>query len=130
MAEYINPDYVPEPEKMNVKKGLEGAVIDTTSVSKVNADTNSLVYRGYPVQDLAENCRFEEVAYLLYNGELPTASQLSDFEKKERGYRDISTTLLNVIKSRCMIYETDSRRCLGFADKSQPRRELPIGIAL
>lgn len=99
MAEYINPDYVPEPEKMNVKKGLEGAVIDTSSVSKVNAETNSLVYRGYPVQDLAENCSFEEVAYLMYNGELPNASQLADFTKKERGYREISTTLLNVIKA-------------------------------
>lgn len=99
MAEYINPDYVPEPEKMNVKKGLEGAVIDTTSVSKVNPDTNSLIYRGYPVQDLAENCSFEEVAYLLYNGELPNASQLSAFTAKERGYREISNTLLGVIKA-------------------------------
>jgi len=96
--EYINPDYVPEPEKMNVKKGLEGAVIDTSSVSKVNPDTNSLIYRGYPVQDLAENCRFEEVAYLLYNGELPTAAQLADFEKKERSLREISKDNLNVIK--------------------------------
>ncbi|MGZ3769513.1 MAG: bifunctional 2-methylcitrate synthase/citrate synthase [Bdellovibrio sp.] len=99
MAEYINPDYVPEPEKMNVKKGLEGAVIDTSSVSKVNPETNSLIYRGYPVQDLAENCSFEEVAYLLYNGELPTAAQLADFTKKERSYRDLSSTLLNVIKA-------------------------------
>lgn len=99
MAEYINPDYVPEPDKMNVKKGLEGAVIDTTSVSKVNPHTNSLIYRGYPVQDLAEHCSFEEVAYLMYNGELPTQAQLTEFTKKERGYRDISTTLLNVIKA-------------------------------
>jgi 2-methylcitrate synthase len=99
MAEYINPDYVPEPEKMNVKKGLEGAVIDTSSVSKVNPDTNSLVYRGYPVQDLAENCRFEEVAYLMYMGELPTAAQLAEFERKERSYRDISKECLSVIKT-------------------------------
>lgn len=99
MAEYINPDYVPEPEKMNVKKGLEGAVIDTSSVSKVNPETNSLVYRGYPVQDLAENCSFEEVAYLLYHGELPTASQLAAFTQKERNSRDLSKTLIAVIKS-------------------------------
>lgn len=99
MAEYINPDYVPEPEKMNVKKGLEGVVMDTSGISKVNADTNSLLYRGYPVQDLAENCSFEEVAYLLYNGELPTKSQLEDFSKKERSYREISKENLNVIKA-------------------------------
>jgi 2-methylcitrate synthase len=95
---YINPDYVPEPEKMNVKKGLEGAVIDTSSVSKVNPDTNSLIYRGYPVQDLAENCRFEEVAYLLYKGELPNEQQLREFENLERSYRTLSENNLNVIK--------------------------------
>ncbi|MBC7743347.1 MAG: bifunctional 2-methylcitrate synthase/citrate synthase [Bdellovibrionaceae bacterium] len=99
MAEYINPDYVAEPEKMNVKKGLEGVVMDTSSVSKVNADTNSLVYRGYPVQDLAENCSFEEVAYLMYTGELPNKSQLEEFTKKEKSMRDISRDNLNVIKA-------------------------------
>ncbi|MCX7978476.1 MAG: bifunctional 2-methylcitrate synthase/citrate synthase [Bdellovibrionaceae bacterium] len=97
--EYVNPDYVPEPEKMNVKKGLEGAVVDTSAVSKVNPDTNSLIYRGYPVQELAELCRFEEVAYLLYHGELPTNPQLSEFESKERGYREISKDCLSVIKT-------------------------------
>ena len=97
-ANYVNPDYVPEPEKVNVKKGLEGAVIDTSSVSKVNADTNSLIYRGYPVQDLAEKCKFEEVAYLLYNNELPNTSQLAEFEKTERSYREISKDNLEVIR--------------------------------
>jgi 2-methylcitrate synthase len=97
--DYVNPDYVPEPEKVNTKKGLEGAVIDTSSVSKVNPDTNSLIYRGYPVQDLAENCSFEEVAYLMYKGELPTKAQLKEFETLERSYRDISKDNLGVIKA-------------------------------
>ncbi len=99
MSEYINPDYIAEPEKMNVKKGLEGVVMDTSSVSKVNAETNSLVYRGYPVQDLAENCSFEEVAYLMYNGELPNAAQLIEFSKKEKSLREISKANLNVIQT-------------------------------
>jgi 2-methylcitrate synthase len=98
MSEYINPDYVPEPEKVNTKKGLEGAVIDTSSVSKVNSETNSLIYRGYPVQDLADHCRFEEVAYLMYYGELPNKAQLEAFEKTERNYRDISKANLDVIR--------------------------------
>lgn len=97
--DYINPDYVAEPEKVNTKRGLEGAVIDTTSVSKVNPDTNSLIYRGYPVQDLTDNCRFEEVAYLMYKGELPTATQLAEFEKLERQYRDITKNCLTVIQT-------------------------------
>ncbi len=99
MSDYVNPDYVPEPEKMNVKKGLEGVVMDTSSVSKVNADTNSLVYRGYPVQDLAEKCSFEEVAFLMYTGELPNKKQLEEFSMKEKSLRDISKDNLNIIKS-------------------------------
>jgi 2-methylcitrate synthase len=99
MSNYVNPDYVAEPEKMNTKKGLEGAVIDTSSVSKVNAETNSLLYRGYPVQDLAENCSFEEVAFLMYHGELPTPAQLEEFSAKERNYRGITPVAQNVIKA-------------------------------
>ena len=55
-----------------IKKGLAGVVVDYTAVSKVNPETNSLLYRGYPVQELAARCSFEEVAYLLWNGELPS----------------------------------------------------------
>jgi 2-methylcitrate synthase len=97
--DYVNLDYVAEPEKVNTKKGLEGSVIDTSSVSKVNPDTNSLIYRGYPVQDLAENCKFEEVAYLMYKGELPNKTQLAEFEALEKSYRDISKDNLGVIKA-------------------------------
>ncbi len=60
-----------------IKKGLAGVVVDYTAVSKVNADTNSLLYRGYPVQELAAKYTFEEVAYLLWNAELPTKDQLA-----------------------------------------------------
>jgi 2-methylcitrate synthase len=95
---FVNPDYVAEPEKMNVKKGLEGAVVDMTTVSKVTPETNALIYKGYPVQELAENCKFEEVAYLLWNNELPNKTQLADFEKIERSYRDITKNNLEVIR--------------------------------
>ena len=52
----------------DIKKGLAGVVVDTTAVSKVNPDTNSLLYRGYPVQELAAKCSFEQVAWLLWHG--------------------------------------------------------------
>ena len=64
----------------DIKKGLAGVVVDVTAVSKVNPETNSLLYRGYPVQELAANCTFEEVAYLLWHGELPTPEQLEEFQ--------------------------------------------------
>lgn len=83
----------------DIKKGLDGVVVDETSISKVMPEINSLVYRGYPVQDLAEHCRFEEVAYLLWHGELPNKGQLAEFNAKEKSLRALSPALLNVIKS-------------------------------
>ena len=85
-------------DKLKAKKGLEGIIAGETSVSKVMPDINALVYRGYPVQDLAENCNFEEVAYLLWNGELPNKSQLEEFIGKEKEYRKISNDIKEVIK--------------------------------
>ncbi|WP_029042888.1 bifunctional 2-methylcitrate synthase/citrate synthase [Cryocola sp. 340MFSha3.1] len=70
-----------------IHKGLAGVVVDTTTISSVNPQTNSLLYRGYPVQELAEHCSFEEVAYLLWHGELPTADELVAFESLERSLR-------------------------------------------
>ncbi|MCS6838926.1 MAG: bifunctional 2-methylcitrate synthase/citrate synthase [Bdellovibrionaceae bacterium] len=93
----INPEYTPEPDKMNVKKGLEGAVVDTTSISKVTPETNSLIYRGYRVQDLADHCRFEEVAYLLLKGKLPNSQELAAFEQQERSYRSLSPATKQVM---------------------------------
>lgn len=87
-----------EKAEVNVKKGLEGVIVDVSSISKVMPEINSLVYKGYPVQDLAENCCFEEVAYLLWHGELPNKSQLETLEKQEKSYRSISNDLISVIK--------------------------------
>ncbi|MEW1808829.1 bifunctional 2-methylcitrate synthase/citrate synthase [Pseudarthrobacter sp. NPDC080039] len=80
-----------------IKKGLAGVVVDYTAVSKVNPDTNSLLYRGYPVQELAARCSFEEVAYLLWNGELPTQEQLAEFTAKERAGRTLDPVVKQVI---------------------------------
>lgn len=76
-----------------IKKGLDGVVVDTTAISKVNPETNSLLYRGYPVQQLAERCTAEEVAYLLWHGELPTPEQLAEFETLERSMRHLDSTV-------------------------------------
>jgi 2-methylcitrate synthase len=73
-----------------IKKGLAGVVVDVTAVSKVNPDTNSLLYRGYPVQELAADCSFEQVAWLLWHGELPSDAELADFEKAERTGRALA----------------------------------------
>jgi 2-methylcitrate synthase/citrate synthase II len=85
--------------EVEIKKGLVGVIADETKVSEVMPDINSLTYRGYAVQDLAEACVFEEVAYLLLNGELPNKSQLAKFQEEERNNREISSNLKKVIQS-------------------------------
>ena len=84
--------------EVEIKKGLVGVIADETKVSEVMPDINSLTYRGYAVQDLAEACVFEEVAYLLLNGELPNKSQLAKFQEEERNNREISSNLKKVIQ--------------------------------
>ncbi len=81
-----------------IKKGLLGITVDETEVSKVMPEINSLTYRGYAAQDLCAKCKFEEVAYLILNGELPNKKQLKIFEKQERKERKLSKTLLADIK--------------------------------
>ena len=81
-----------------IKKGLLGIVVDETEVSKVMPEINSLTYRGYAAQDLCAKCKFEEVAYLILNGELPNKKQLKNFENQERKERKLSKTLLEDIK--------------------------------
>ncbi|MCA1216960.1 bifunctional 2-methylcitrate synthase/citrate synthase [Streptomyces sp. 8L] len=75
-----------------IHRGLAGVVVDTTAISTVIQETNSLTYRGYPVQDLAARRSFEEVAYLLWYGELPAADQLRDFQARERALRPLDRT--------------------------------------
>jgi len=78
-------------------KGLAGVVVDTTAVSKVNPESNSLMYRGYPVQELAAQKSFEEVAWLLWHGELPTKAELAGFVANERAQRNLDPNVKRVI---------------------------------
>ena len=78
-------------------KGLAGVPVDYTAISKVNPETNSLLYRGYPVQELAASVTFEEVAYLLWNGELPDDTQLAEFEELERSHRGLDHEVKRIV---------------------------------
>ncbi len=84
-------------EQPQIFKGLAGVVVDATAVSKVNPETNSLLYRGYPVQELAASKSFEEVAWLLWHGELPTAAEMAGFQKSERSQRALDANVKRVI---------------------------------
>ena len=64
------------------KKGLEGVIVAQTNLSRINGQKGELFYRGYDIHDLAENATFEEVAYMLWLGQLPTRSELQEFKAR------------------------------------------------
>jgi 2-methylcitrate synthase len=82
---------------VTVHKGLAGVVADTTAVSKVDPETNSLLYRGYPVQELATRCSSEQVARLLWDGDLPSATDLDRFRAREREGRPLDDRVRRTI---------------------------------
>ena len=81
-----------------VKKGLLGIVVDETTISQVMPEINSLTYRGYAVQDLCSKCSFEEVAYLVLNGDLPNKKQFKKFKKQLKDNRNITINLREIVK--------------------------------
>ena len=86
-------------EKPTIYKGLVGVYADTSVISKVMPETNSLTYGGYAVQDLAETCSFEEVAWLLWHGELPNRAELAAFKEEVAAERPLSPALHEVIRA-------------------------------
>lgn len=79
--------------------GLRGQVAGKTSICTVAAHGHSgLTYYGYDVQDLAENCIFEEVAFLLLNGELPSQSDLDRFQQQLAADRELPGILREVLE--------------------------------
>jgi citrate synthase len=86
------------PATPEIHKGLAGVVVDRTAVSNVVPETNSLTYRGYPVQELAASRRFEEVAYLIWHGELPGAAELAALCERERSLRELSRSTIAQIE--------------------------------
>jgi len=122
-----------------IHRGLAGVVVDYTTISMVNQETNSLTYRGYPVQELAASCSFEEVAYLIWHGELPNATQLSEFTRQERDRRDLGRNLRGLLlKLPDDCHPMDVLRtavsCLGADDPTEddatPERNLAKSIDL
>ncbi|MGE6191493.1 bifunctional 2-methylcitrate synthase/citrate synthase [Stutzerimonas stutzeri] len=78
--------------------GLRGQIAGQTALCTVGKTGAGLTYRGYDVRDLAAECDFEEVAYLLFYGELPTAQQLADYKNRLKTMRDLPQALKEVLE--------------------------------
>ena len=78
--------------------GLRGQSAGETSLCTVGKSGSGLTYCGYDVADLAENSTFEEVAYLLFNGELPNQAQLDAYKSELKSMRDLPAAVKAVLK--------------------------------
>ncbi|QTH73385.1 bifunctional 2-methylcitrate synthase/citrate synthase [Pseudoalteromonas xiamenensis] len=78
--------------------GLRGQVAGKTALSTVGKSGSGLTYRGYDVKDLAENCEFEEVAYLILKGKLPTQDELATYKTQLKGMRGLPQALKDVLE--------------------------------
>lgn len=78
--------------------GLRGQVAGKTALSTVGKSGSGLTYRGYDVKDLAANCEFEEVAYLILKGKLPNQNELQAYKTKLKGLRGLPSSLKEVLE--------------------------------
>ncbi len=84
------------PDKLRVPSGLAGVEVAETRIGKSDSD-GSLVYRGYPIRELADNAGFEETAYLILNGSLPTKAQLLEFSSGLKSSMDVPPKAFEVM---------------------------------
>src|SRR6266850_738209 len=79
-------------------KGLEGVVANQSAICYVFGEEGRLIYRGYDIHDLADHSTFEETAYLLLYGDLPTRDQLKTFTAAIKGAQKLPKAVLRILK--------------------------------
>ena len=87
---------------MCIYSAFTGLCLSTSShqVATVGfGDGHDLLYRGYSISELTKNCTFEEVAYLLIRGELPSASEKQQYARKLASYRELPAAVRGVLEN-------------------------------
>ena len=84
-------------EPIRVPKGLAGVSVADTKISKSSAD-GSLVYRGYPISEIAAGAGFEETAYLVLRGKLPTKGELGSFSEGLRSRAGVDDRIFGIMR--------------------------------
>jgi citrate synthase len=84
-------------EELN--KGLEGVLVAESELSDIDGDAGKLIYRGYSIDELAQNASYEEVLHLLWEGELPTRGQLDSFTDSMASERAVTDDALSTLEA-------------------------------
>ena len=85
-------------EKVELHRGLRDVYIDRTKSSFIDGKIGKLLYRGYNIDDLAENASFEETIYLLLYSKLPTQSELDAFDAELKANRGLPEAIVEIIE--------------------------------
>jgi citrate synthase len=86
-------------EPVVIHKGLDGVYVKESKICYIDGEASKLFYRGYSIEELAEHSSFEETAYLLIYGWLPTRSQLAEFKRRVESYRPLEPGVIQLIRS-------------------------------
>lgn len=78
---------------------LSGVTAGNTALCSVGKSGNDLHYRGFDIADLAAQCEFEEVAFLLIHGSLPTRSELASYKSKLKSLRGLPDSVKTVLEA-------------------------------
>ncbi|MCI4327527.1 MAG: citrate synthase [Thermoplasmata archaeon] len=84
-------------EPADVQKGLEDVIALESRICYIDGKGGRLIYDGYDIRDLAANSNFEEVAYLLWYGRLPTSTQLAELKQRLAGLRELPAPVLRLL---------------------------------
>ncbi len=86
-------------EQIQIHRGLNGVYFDRSDVCFIDGQLGELRYRGYSIHDLAERSSFEETAYLLFHGDLPTSDERAKFDRELRQARVLPASAIEVIRA-------------------------------
>ena len=85
-------------EAIKIHRGLRGVYFDRSPCTFIDGKAGELRYRGYSIHDLAENSTFEETAWLLLYGDLPTAQELAGFDAQLKSARKLPAPVLDIVR--------------------------------
>ncbi len=96
--------------EIRIHRGLKGVYFERSATTFIDGREGELRYRGYSIHDLAEHSSFEETAYLLFHGELPTVAELGSFDAELKAARVLPTPVVEIVRSLARAHPMDVLR--------------------
>jgi citrate synthase len=97
-------------EPIKIHRGLKGVYFDRSPCTFIDGRIGELRYRGYSIHDLAEHSTFEETAWLLLCGELPTKAELAEFDRELKAARELPAPILDIVRATTSAHPMDVLR--------------------